>query len=192
MADQDVFFGPSADFARVFKKALFVDLKVAGAIPMQEETRFKFMEEEPIFAQILHNMVLGQSFVLQTKARIKIRDSAVLIGVVDKEGILEPGEIFCQIERGSFRKLHQFRRKHEKQKKSVKKIMDAIKPLKGDEHRIVTVEGTVIVNRNPCCHPGDIRLLKAVGKCDPRYNLLGNYYKYVNVVVFPSKGEIPV
>ena len=66
---------------------------------------------------------------MQTKARIKIRDSAVLIGIVDKEGILEPGEIFCQIERSSFRRHQQFRRKHEKQKKSAKKILEVIRPL---------------------------------------------------------------
>lgn len=43
--------------------------------------------------------------------------------------------------------------------------------------------GKVIVTRNPCTHPGDIRLLKSVDKPDLR--------NFFNVVVFSSKGPRP-
>lgn len=50
------------------------------------------------------------------------------------------------------------------------------------------LEGPLIVTRNPCSHPGDIRLLKAIGPDDERSELLEDYK---NVVVFPSKGYRP-
>ena len=45
------------------------------------------------------------------------------------------------------------------------------------------IEGNVLVTRNPCTHPGDIRLLKCVDKPELRY--------LFNVVVFSNKGERP-
>lgn len=65
--------------------------------------RFR-LEKEPIFASILHTMVLGNALNLKKKARIKIKDACVLIGVVDELGLLAEGEIFVQIERNSFEK----------------------------------------------------------------------------------------
>jgi RNA-dependent RNA polymerase len=50
------------------------------------------------------------------------------------------------------------------------------------------LEGPVIVTKNPCSHPGDIRLLKAIGEDDPRFEKLRDF---VNVIVFPSKGYRP-
>ena len=46
------------------------------------------------------------------------------------------------------------------------------------------IDGNVLVTRNPCTHPGDIRLLKAVNKPQLQY--------LFNVVVFSAKGERPV
>lgn len=45
------------------------------------------------------------------------------------------------------------------------------------------IEGEVLVTRNPCTHPGDIRLLQCVNRPELRY--------LFNVVVFSSKGERP-
>jgi RNA-dependent RNA polymerase len=47
-----------------------------------------------------------------------------------------------------------------------------------------TIEGQVLVTRNPCTHPGDLRLLTAVDKPELRH--------LTNVVVFSSLGERPV
>lgn len=46
------------------------------------------------------------------------------------------------------------------------------------------LQGKIIVSRNPCTHPGDVRLLQAVDR--PEFSHL------VNVVVFPSTGERPL
>ena len=51
------------------------------------------------------------------------------------------------------------------------------------------VEGDVIVTRNPCSHPGDIRQLKAV---KPKKEYFKKYFKNLfNVIVFSSKGDRP-
>lgn len=57
------------------------------------------MEKEPIFDAILLNMVLGNSVNLKKKARIKVRDACVVIGIIDELGILEEGEVFVRIQR---------------------------------------------------------------------------------------------
>ncbi len=68
-----------------------------------QQARFSFrMEKEPIFASILLNMVLGNSVNLKKKARIKVKDACVVMGVIDEEGILEEGEVFVRIQRQSF------------------------------------------------------------------------------------------
>ncbi|EGR31631.1 RNA-dependent rna polymerase, putative [Ichthyophthirius multifiliis] len=52
------------------------------------------------------------------------------------------------------------------------------------------IEGKVIVVKNPCLHPGDIRILNAVStKNDKKYNFLK---EYKNVLIFPKKGKIPI
>ena len=43
-------------------------------------------------------MKLGQALRLRNKARIKLREGCVLIGVPDPTGVLEEDEIFVQIE----------------------------------------------------------------------------------------------
>ena len=45
------------------------------------------------------------------------------------------------------------------------------------------IEGKVLITRNPCTHPGDIRLLESVDRPELRH--------LFNVVVFSSKGERP-
>ena len=56
------------------------------------------MVKEPLFDQIMCNMILGQALRLKNKARVKLRDACVLIGVPDETGTLEENEIFVQIE----------------------------------------------------------------------------------------------
>lgn len=60
------------------------------------------MEKEPIFDNILRNMVLGNAVNLKKKARIKINDACVLIGIIDETGILDEGEVFITYNQSSF------------------------------------------------------------------------------------------
>ena len=67
----------------------------------------------------------------------------------------------------------------------------------GSENETV-VFGQVVVTKNPCSHPGDIRILHAIGENDPRFNdgeygyEMKQYFRnLVNVVVFPTTGKRP-
>jgi hypothetical protein len=82
------------------------DTGIKPSGPLSEEMKDQYnkiapfrLEKEPIFDSILLNMVLGNSVNLKKKARIKIRDSAVLIGIIDDQGLLNEGEIFVRIQR---------------------------------------------------------------------------------------------
>jgi hypothetical protein len=77
---------------------------------------------------------------------------AYLLGVMDELGVLEEGEVFVQINDTS---------------------------LGGKRHQIV--EGEVVVFRNPCFHPGDVRVVTAVNRPELHY--------LEDVVVFSSKGD---
>lgn len=42
-----------------------------------------------------------------------------------------------------------------------------------------------MVTRNPCLHPGDIKVLKAV-------NVPDKFDDFLNVIVFPKAGDVPI
>eukprot|EP01117_Protostelium_nocturnum_P010560 TRINITY_DN3799_c0_g1_i2.p1 TRINITY_DN3799_c0_g1~~TRINITY_DN3799_c0_g1_i2.p1 ORF type:complete len:1271 (+),score=269.09 TRINITY_DN3799_c0_g1_i2:42-3854(+) len=72
-------------------------------------------------------------------------------------------------------------------------VIDETRTLNSDEVFILVtgedgtkriIEGDVIIGKNPCLHPGDLRKLKAV-----RCGALEHLY---DVIVFPSNGERPV
>lgn len=60
------------------------------------------MGTEPIFDAILQNMVLGNAVHLKKKARIKVKDSAVLMGICDETGFLREGEVWISVNPSSF------------------------------------------------------------------------------------------
>ncbi|CAH1273342.1 Hypp5091 [Branchiostoma lanceolatum] len=78
-----------------------------------------------------------------------------MLGVLDETGTLEYGQVFVQY---------------------TKDITD-----KGGETKVLT--GELVVARNPCVHPGDVRKLQAIDVPGLRH--------MVDVIVFPSKGERP-
>ncbi|CAF4723521.1 unnamed protein product [Rotaria sp. Silwood1] len=105
---------------------------------------------------VRHILIAVQAFhvkELRTKTRILVPNTWSLFGVVDETGTLRYGEVFIQIEQ---------------------------KPESGDySSKIIT--GPVIVTRNPCFHPGDIRRLNAVN--------VPALHGLKNVIVFPMNGE---
>ena len=57
-----------------------------------------------------------------------------------------------------------------------------LKPYAKKEEQDFTLQGEVYVTKNPCLHPGDIKILKAVNNEKVRQNLS----HMVNVIVFSS------
>jgi RNA-dependent RNA polymerase len=64
-------------------------------------------------------------------------------------------------------------------------MKDSEKISGGSKESSKILEGNILMSRNPCTHPGDIRMLTAVGS-HPEFDHL------VNVVVFPSTGDRPL
>lgn len=54
----------------------------------------------------------------------------------------------------------------------------------GELGNTMILKDKILVSRNPCTHPGDIRLLNAVDRPEFRH--------LVNVIVFPSTGDRPL
>jgi RNA-dependent RNA polymerase len=92
---------------------------------------------------------------LKKKAKIRVDKGAFLLGVLDETGTLKEGQVYCCVS----------------------------DPYNPSSKKVIT--GTCIVFRNPCFHPGDIRVVTAVN-CKPLDYL-------VDVVVFPAVGyrDIP-
>jgi RNA-dependent RNA polymerase len=88
------------------------------------------------------------------------------MGTVDETGILEEDQVFIQCEdRDSY-------------------DIEYIGNLKQSMAQSMIINGPVAVAKNPCMHPGDLRVLKAVDVKELRH--------MVNCIVFPSKGYRPI
>jgi hypothetical protein len=96
------------------------------------------MGTEPIFDAILQNMVLGNAVHLKKKARIKVKDSAVLIGICDETGFLQEGEVWISVNPSSFENDEYVEEVINKMGGKIKKAENRI--LMGSENEIV-VEG---------------------------------------------------
>lgn len=101
--------GASSETQSAVDESEKLENQVARAGPLSDQQRELYigkqsfrMEKEPIFESILLNMVLGISVNLKKKARIKVKDACVVMGVIDEDGILEEGEVFVRIQRQSF------------------------------------------------------------------------------------------
>ena len=70
---------------------------------------------------------------LKEKARIYVPQAVLLMGVMDEMSVLQPGELFLSIDPQNGR-------------------------VPGASPQVIT--GPVIMGRNPCFHPGDIRQLQ--------------------------------
>jgi hypothetical protein len=55
------------------------------------------INQEPFFSNLVKNKSLNTFMYLKKKSHILIEKSCVLIGVPDPTGLLEAGEIFCQV-----------------------------------------------------------------------------------------------
>lgn len=98
--------------------------------------------QDPFLMNMLELTRMDQLRDLKSKARIYIKDGALLTGVVDEVGVLGENEIFV-------------------------KLADKV------------LTGRCLVTRNPCFHPGDIRIVEAVDHSDELGHL-------VDCIVFPS------
>lgn len=93
-----------------------------------------------------------------------------MFGIVDETGILEYGQVFCQytfLERETLDDMN---------------VNNRGRPNFHSETKRV-VRGKIVVTKNPCHHPGDLRTFEAVDVPELRH--------LVDCIVFPQKGHRP-
>lgn len=114
---------------------------------------------EPFFRGLVRAVNKKALKDLKTKARILVppQSGRTMFGVLDETGTLEYGQVFVQYSNDLLRH----------------KTLDPCTILRGD----------VIVTKNPCMHPGDIRKLKAVD--------VPALHHVRDCIVFPAKGNRP-
>lgn len=124
--------------------------------------------QEPYLSMMLlshHDNLLSD---LRTRCRVFVPKGRILVGCLDESGVLEYGQVYVRITLTKTELLS-------REQKYFKKM---------DETTSV-VTGKVVVTKNPCLHPGDVRVLNAV------YELALDEKDYKDCLVFPQKGERP-
>ncbi|TYJ32759.1 hypothetical protein E1A91_A05G057800v1 [Gossypium mustelinum] len=124
-------------------------------------------QTEPHLRGMLTCVRASQLWGLREKSRIFIHSGRWLMGVLDELGVLEQGQCFIQVSNPSLQNCFL---KHGSRFAETKKNFEVIK-------------GLVVIAKNPCLHPGDIRILEAV-------DAPGLHHLY-DCLVFPQKGERP-
>ncbi|XP_057952137.1 RNA-dependent RNA polymerase 2 [Malania oleifera] len=123
---------------------------------------------EPYLSMMLQAHRESQFYDLRSRCRIFVPNGRVLIGCLDETGILNYGQVYVRV---TMTKAElQF------EDKSFFRMVD---------ETTTVVIGKVVVTKNPCLHPGDIRVLEAV------YEVALEEKGLVDCVVFPQKGERP-
>ncbi|KAG2661375.1 hypothetical protein PVAP13_1KG502600 [Panicum virgatum] len=110
-------------------------------------------DHEPYLSMLLQTFRASKLLELKTKSRILIKHGRAMMGCLDETRTLNYGQVFIQAS------------------------------YCADDHRKFVVTGKVVVAKNPCLHPGDVRVLHAVDVPD--------LHHMFDCVVFPQLGPRP-
>ncbi|KAK4437182.1 RNA-dependent RNA polymerase 2 [Sesamum alatum] len=124
--------------------------------------------KEPYLLTMLQSHLENQLSDLRSRCRIFVPRGRVLVGCLDETATLEYGQVYVRLT----------------MTKSELQCGDQRYFQRVDETTSV-VKGKVVVTKNPCLHPGDVRVLEAVLDVKLQQNNL------VDCLVFPQKGDRP-
>ncbi|KAK2635559.1 hypothetical protein Ddye_030351 [Dipteronia dyeriana] len=124
-------------------------------------------DAEPFLSMMLQTFRASKLLELRTRARIYIPRARSMMGCLDETRTLNYGQVFVQISSAGCRHLSD----------------DPVLSSSNGSARHYIVEGNIVVAKNPCLHPGDVRVLRAVNVPD--------LHHMVDCVVFPQKGMRP-
>ncbi|KAG2701590.1 hypothetical protein I3760_06G052900 [Carya illinoinensis] len=143
----------SEDITKVLKEMLICDYKP---------------DVEPFLSMVLQTFRASKLMDIRFGTRIFVPNGRVMIGCLDETRALEYGQVFLQVSRFSRELCSQSSHMFSVSSSNPKNFI---------------FEGEVIVARNPCLHPGDVRVLQAVN--------VPALHHIVDCVVFPQKGKRP-
>ncbi|XP_047955335.1 RNA-dependent RNA polymerase 2-like [Salvia hispanica] len=125
-------------------------------------------KKEPYLLTMLQSHLENQISDIRSRGRIFVPKGRVLVGCLDESGTLEYGQVFVRL------------------------TMNTAELEGGDQpffqrvnETTSVLKGKVVVTKNPCLHPGDVRVLEAIFDV----KLLED--NMVDCLVFPQKGERP-
>ncbi|CAO2176113.1 unnamed protein product [Urochloa humidicola] len=124
--------------------------------------------DEPHLRAMLLAIWSSQMQGLLEKARIFVPKGRWLVGCLDEFGILEQGQCFIRASTPSFNKRF---------------VRHAGSIFSSANKNAKIIVGTVVIAKNPCLHPGDVRIFEAVD--------VPELHHLVDCLVFPKKGERP-
>nr|AAT38687.2 RNA-directed RNA polymerase, putative [Solanum demissum] len=123
-------------------------------------------DAEPFLSMMLQTFRASKLLDLRTRSRIFIPNGRAMMGCLDESRTLEYGQVFVQFTGAGHREfsedLHPFNNSRSTNCNFI-------------------LKGNVVVAKNPCLHPGDIRVLRAVD--------VPALHHMVDCVVFPQKGK---
>ncbi|KAF5750099.1 RNA-dependent RNA polymerase 1-like isoform X2 [Tripterygium wilfordii] len=122
---------------------------------------------EPFLSMMLQTFRASKLLNLRIKTKIYVQNGGNMMGCLDETRSLEYGQVFVQISGAKHWQLHG---SFHESGGSIQK-----------QHIIVLDD--VFVAKNPCLHPGDVRVLKAVN--------VPALHHMVDCVVFPQRGPRP-
>lgn len=121
---------------------------------------------EPYLSMMLQAHHENQLSELKSRCRIYVPKGRLLIGCLDETGLLNYGQVYIRITMTKAELVG-------KDQSFFRKV----------DEKTSIVLGKVLVTKNPCLHPGDIRVLEAVYEANLEENGL------VDCILFPQKGE---
>ncbi|XP_051113272.1 RNA-dependent RNA polymerase 6 [Andrographis paniculata] len=122
---------------------------------------------EPHLRGMLTSIRVAQLGDLRERARIFVPSGRWLMGCLDEAAVLEQGQCFIQVSNPC---LEDCFVKHGSQFSETKKNLQVVK-------------GLVAIAKNPCLHPGDVRILEAID--------VPQLHHLYDCLVFPQKGDRP-
>lgn len=122
-------------------------------------------DNDPYILMMLQSYHESQLSDLRSRCRIFVPKGRVLIGCLDETKILEYGQVYVQIT-------------------MTKRELQCSKQvfIQKDDNTCI-LKGKVVVTKNPCLYPGDVRVLQAV------YEVALEEKGWVDCIIFPQKGK---
>lgn len=128
------------------------------------------LQIEPFFRSLLLADYKRKMNDLLTRSRIFCPKARILMGIIDETGTLAENEVFVRVT--------------PQPSDAGDDLFDKAKTYK-TENWFNTIVSSVVIAKNPCMHPGDIRVMKAVNN-----DWLQKYHH--DVIVFPRTGNRPI
>eukprot|EP01017_Pseudomicrothorax_dubius_P038180 TRINITY_DN5683_c0_g2_i2.p1 TRINITY_DN5683_c0_g2~~TRINITY_DN5683_c0_g2_i2.p1 ORF type:complete len:610 (-),score=131.14 TRINITY_DN5683_c0_g2_i2:36-1835(-) len=152
-------------------------------------------DNDPFLNGVVYTIRARKYFTLRKKTNIRIKKSVRIIGVLDEYRVLDEEEVFAQLinendpDRKNERKI--IVRNQEVKDEIIQYLKENWEKdpfLDNPKNYDLVILEKMMLTKNPCLHPGDIRIVYSIDSLAKFVRLR----HLINVIVFPQKGIIPI